>query len=580
MFNIFKNKRKGTTLVEVLVVIGLMGISLSVVVGSLPTIQTGANASATLDGLVADIKAQQQKAMFGDNSGSGISTHYGIKFTGNSYNLFKGANTVNPVWTRQFGTTGNDVGYGTTTDSSGNVYTSGYTSGSLPGFTNPSPPGYDAFLRKYDSDGTEIWTRQFGTTGTDNAYDVITDASGNVYIAGYTSGVLPGQTGAGGSYDTYLRKYNSAGTELWTQQFGTTGADFPQRMALDSSGNIYILGDTTGAFATFTNLGLKDVYLRKYNSSGVVQWTQQFGTSAAGDETPRSIALDTSGNVYIAGYTTGSLPTFTVSGTTDAFWRKYDSTGAVLLTVQYGASTGSIDYGNGIAVDTSGNIYASGMTDGTWATQSNVGAFDAYFVKYNSAGVQQLVRQYGTTSTENILNIELDSLGNIYTSGYGTGVWSGQLSSGGLRDGFIVKHNSAGTLQWNRQFGSSGEDYVLTSALNTDTYSVVIGNVSAAMPGQTLYGLTDVFICKLENATGGGCASVLPTPTSSLSEQAISLSGSTVTNIDLPNNEILFSTRTGEVLNYDNLRNTITLKSNVLNKTTILQINKYGAITR
>ena len=124
----------------------------------------------------------------------------------------------NELWTRQFGAHARRV-HGVAADASG-VYVAGTHRQAL---CRARPPGIsvDAFVRRYDAGGNELWTRQFGTAGVDDAFGVAVDASG-VYVAGVTSGTLPGQTSTGGG-DAFVRKYDAAGTEVWTRQFGTAG---------------------------------------------------------------------------------------------------------------------------------------------------------------------------------------------------------------------------------------------------------------------------------------------------------------------------------------------------------------------
>ena len=109
------------------------------------------------------------------------------------------------------GTSSDDRAYGVATDSSGNVYVTGRTEGGLGG--NSSAGDYDLFVVKYNSSGTKQWTKQLGTSGNDIAYGVATDSSGNVYVSGETQGVLDGNSHAGGS-DLFVVKYNSSGTKL------------------------------------------------------------------------------------------------------------------------------------------------------------------------------------------------------------------------------------------------------------------------------------------------------------------------------------------------------------------------------
>ena len=121
----------------------------------------------------------------------------------------------------------------------------------------------DAYLRKYDSAGNELWTHQFGTSVSDVSYSVAVDAVGGVYITGDTSGSLEG-TNAGGK-DAFLVKYDSAGNELWTHQLGTSVDDNSYSVAVDSLGGVYITGDTSGSLGG-TNAGGKDAFLVKFSA--------------------------------------------------------------------------------------------------------------------------------------------------------------------------------------------------------------------------------------------------------------------------------------------------------------------------
>ena len=113
---------------------------------------------------------------------------------------------------------------------------SGDTYGRLDG--NTSAGNADIFVVKYNSSGTKQWTKQLGTSSNDYAYGVATDSSGNVYVTGYTNGRLDGNTSAGWE-DLFVVKYNSSGTKQWTKQLGTSSGDEARGVATYSSGNVY-----------------------------------------------------------------------------------------------------------------------------------------------------------------------------------------------------------------------------------------------------------------------------------------------------------------------------------------------------
>ena len=128
----------------------------------------------------------------------------------------------------------------------------------------------DFILVKYNSSGTKQWTSQHGTSSFDIGKDVSVDSSGNIYVTGHTVGGLDGNL-QNGNGDLYLMKFNSSGTKQWTSQLGTSSIDYVSGMSIDSSGNVFISGYTEGGLDGNTNSGNKDIFLVKYNSDGVLQ---------------------------------------------------------------------------------------------------------------------------------------------------------------------------------------------------------------------------------------------------------------------------------------------------------------------
>src|SRR5262249_38776672 len=168
-----------------------------------------------------------------------------------------------------------------------------------------------------------LWTHQFGTDELDLAHCIAADASG-IYVAGTTDGTFPGQTNAGG-VDAFVRKYDFAGTVLWTHQFGTGGFDEVSGVAVSGSG-VYLAGRTHGTLPDQASAGGPDAFVRKSDPSGGEQWIRQFG--AANADVAFGVAADASG-VYVAGIALGTLPGQASAGNMDAFVRKYDADGNV-----------------------------------------------------------------------------------------------------------------------------------------------------------------------------------------------------------------------------------------------------------
>ena len=129
------------------------------------------------------------------------------------------------------------------------------------------------------SSSSDELTGTYQLATNDYANGVATDSSGNVYVTGGTKGGLDGNTSAGNT-DLFVLKYNSSGTKQWTKQLGSSGRDSANAIAIDSSGNLYVAGITYGGLDWNTNSGANDLFVVKYNSSGTKQWTKQLGSSS------------------------------------------------------------------------------------------------------------------------------------------------------------------------------------------------------------------------------------------------------------------------------------------------------------
>ncbi len=381
-------------------------------------------------------------------------------------------------WVSQLGTSTYDDSESVAIDGSGNAYISGRTEGSLDGPT----AGYsDVFLAKYDASGALLWTRQLGTSNFDNSYSVAIDNSGNAYISGGTLGDLDGPNA--GFYDAFLAKYDDSGALLWTRQLGTNSTDYSESVAIDSSGNAYISGYTYGSLGG-TNAGSADAFLAKYDASGALLWTRQLGTSTYDD--CWSVAIDGSGNAYISGYTYGSLDG-TNAGSYDAFLTKYDSSGSLLWTKQLGTYYDDRSYA--VAIDGSGNAYISGLTGGDLGG-TNAGSNDAFLAKYDDSGALLWTRQLGTSSSDSSRSVAIDGSGNAYISGCTGGGFGSPYA-----DVFLAKYDDSGELLWTRQFGTSGDDGSRSVAIDGSGNAYISGYTYGSLDG-TNAGDYDAFLAR------------------------------------------------------------------------------------
>jgi len=399
--------------------------------------------------------------------------------------------------TRQFGTSSDDKGNAVAVDSSNNIYVTGETKGGIEGNTNSG--NLDMFLVKYSSSGGILWTKQLGTGNHDRSRDLTIDSSDNIFVTGYTWGGIDGNTNSGG-IDMFLVKYSSSGVKQWTKQLGTSEGDQGEGITVDNSGNIYVTGVTSGGLDGNTSAGLTDSFLVKYNSSGVKQWTKQLGTSS--NDIAYDLVLDSSNNIYIGGYTEGNLDGNTNAGGSDISLVKYNSSGTKQWTKQFGSS--AEDSVQDIAVDSSDNIYLTGITRGSLdgLTGSEV---DMFLVKYSDNGTKlwtKLLSSEGN-SIDAGKGLAIDSSDNIYVTGWTTGSMESNTNAGTSynADIFLSKYNSAGTKQWIKQLGTSSSEGGHAVAIDSSNNIYVTGYTEGGLDGNTsLGGNNDVFLLKYNSS--------------------------------------------------------------------------------
>ncbi|RLA76011.1 MAG: hypothetical protein DRG30_03780 [Epsilonproteobacteria bacterium] len=251
------------------------------------------------------------------------------------------------------------IGHSIAIDKFGDIFITGSTKESL---ENPGEYSAkeDIFLAKFKNDGTQIWIRQFGSTEDDIAYSVGIDSHNDIYLSGVTTGDLEGHTQRGAG-DLFLSKFNSDGTMIWTTQFGSYGSDTGCSMDIDGEDNIYIAGGTSGdliddAFISET----WDIFLTKLNTEGETEWMRQYGTPQF--DATCSVATDGDGKIYLTGITSGDLAIDKQGSGGDIFLSEFDSSGVRRSTEQYGSERADIGYS--LTVDSLGAVYITGMTEG------------------------------------------------------------------------------------------------------------------------------------------------------------------------------------------------------------------------
>jgi len=327
-----------------------------------------------------------------------------------------GANGVHQ-WSQRFGGPNDDRPLDIAVDNSGNVAITGtfvnladFGGGSLVGL------GVDIFVAKYDTDGLHQWSQRFGGNSTDSGNSIAFDASGNVLITGVfrlTANFGGSDLISAGDTDVCLAKLDASGIHQWSSRFGSTGADAGWAVAADATGNPIMTGSfnlsVSFGGSTLVSAGLQDIFVARYNTAGVHQFSSRFG------------------------------------------------------------STGN-DIGHGIAADGTDGIYMTAEFENTVSfgganPLSSSGLNDIVLAKYNLSGIHQWSKRFGNTSNDAPAAVEADASGNTVLAGghrLTIDFGGGPLPAGSDWDMFVAKFNSAGTHQWSRTYGSVGVfDYPL-----------------------------------------------------------------------------------------------------------------------
>jgi hypothetical protein len=370
------------------------------------------------------------------------------------------------------------------------------------GATLTATDNEDAFVVKYNLSGVVQWATQIGSAGDDVGRSVAIDNENNIIAVGYFDSTATfynpdGSTGATltdiSGIDSYVVKYNSVGVVQWATKIRSDGDDQAYAVAIDSSNNIVVTGrfnDVATFFnsdgssgATLTDISGDDAFVVQYNSSGVVQWATKI--RSVNDESSYGIAIDSSNNIIVAGEIRDTATFFNSDGSSgatltdisgnDAFVVQYNSVGFVQWATKIRSADNETSYG--VAIDSSNNIVVTGEfedvatffnSDGSsGATLTTTGGYDAFVVQYNSSGFVQWATQIGSADYDYGRSVAIDSANNIVVTGEFKDVATFYNSDGssaetltaiGNNNGFVVKYNSSGVVQWVTKIETASND--------------------------------------------------------------------------------------------------------------------------
>ena len=359
-------------------------------------------------------------------------------------------------------------------DSKNNIYIAGNTLGDLGENTNKGSS--DAFITKLRSDGTELWTKQWGTSEHDSIRSITFDKDDNLYITGRMNNSEKG---------VFLVKMRTDGTKVWERRIGATTLDYGQSVITDNSGNIYVVGTTHGNSDGSSEIQKWDIFLTKWDSDGSEIWRKQLNYPPFEVFTEEAV-VDTKGNIIVTGRTRYEEMLLT----------KWNPDGTLLWIRKF-----EIEERNGglsVTTDTYGNIFVTGYSQGDLKTNSNKDIFGIFLAKWNPDGILIWVEQWGTHTADGGTSVLIDDSGKIFVTGNTSGDLDGNVDRDGIRfDVFLTKWTPNGIKEWTKQFGTREDDFSNYMVIDND-YVYILGNTEGSFNGSSSYGLSDIFLMKLK----------------------------------------------------------------------------------
>ncbi len=449
------------------------------------------------------------------------------------FSLDSAAQAPNWVWAKSAVGTGDDQAYSVAVDGSGNVFVAGsFRSATLTfGLTTLTNNGsLDFFVAKYDAYGNVLWAKSAGGTDTDLAISIAVDVTGNVYVAGefYSSLLTIGSTTLAntGASDIFLAKYDSNGNVLWSKSAVGSQNERISSVAVDATGAAYLTGYFTSPILNVgTNAliltGWIDVFLVKYDANGDEVWAKSFGGSGTDYYEATSVAVDVSGNLFVAGRFRSDNNRFlniilTNSSDYNIFLTKFDDMGIMLWAKCVGGMLS--DEANSIALDATGNVFMTGCFESAnlvfdHTTLTNNGWTDLFVAKFDPNGTELWAKNAVGTRNDKVNSISVDASGNAYITGcFGPATLtfgSITLTNTGTNDIFLSKYDANGNVIWAKS--AVGTEGMFANSVAVDASenifvtgwfggpAVSFGSTTLTISSPKSY---DIFLSKSANGTG------------------------------------------------------------------------------
>ncbi len=344
------------------------------------------------------------------------------------------------LWSTYYGGDDEDFAFGVTTDASGNIFVTGET-------VSPNFPVYnagtfyqgtlngdeDVFILKFNSSGTRLWATYYGGDNKEGGHAIVADATGNIFVTGYTkSSNFPKlnagtfyQATLGGVQDAFMLKFNNSGTRIWASYYGGNAFDEGNALAVDSDNELFVTGTTkstnfpvfdAGTFYQGTMAGDTDAYAIKFTNTGTRLWATYLGGTDA--DYGQSVICNQTDDVFFSGYSRSTdLYTYTPdfdryyqsanAGGTDIFLFEATNSGDCAWSTFFGGSANEyMDSRDALAVDACNNLY---LTQTSWSADlpvydagctsyydaTNAGEGDIFLTRFTTSFVISWATYYG-----------------------------------------------------------------------------------------------------------------------------------------------------------------------------------------
>ncbi|UCE35938.1 MAG: SBBP repeat-containing protein [Thermoplasmata archaeon] len=360
------------------------------------------------------------------------------------YITIKYDSSGNELWVRRYNGLGNedDYAFDLVLDSYENVIVTGRS--------HNGTTDYDYTTIKYDPLGNQLWVAKYNSPDNydDQAFAIAIDSYDNVYVTGASNRYFYFPGGIHSHYDYTTVAYDSLGNELWVTRYNgpiDDGDDWATAIAVDdSSGDVYVTGQSEGNGTDW------DYATIKYDTSGNPLWVARYNSPENHSDSGESIIIDASGNIFVTGRSDGG------STNNDYATIKYDPLGNEMWIQRYNGPGNGNDRADTIILDSSGNAYVTGYSDG------GITNGDFATLKYDSDGNKLWeVRYNGPGNSEEwAWDMTIDSLGNIYVTGQ-SGIFP-------YYDYATVKYDSSGNQLWIATYNGSGNDRDVGRAIDVD----------------------------------------------------------------------------------------------------------------